>query len=170
MLPRFSHLLVDLSQMDPAKEESEPAARVILQLMKLARKQQLTAEFFEWFVRQLREAGVELPQSLIKKAVIYAFTADGSLDVETILDHLENEPKTNKAAMSIAEYLQEKGRQRGFEEGRNEGREDGETRGMLIGEIEATLAMLGRSRRGRAAYAEMTVEALEAMLAQLQRG
>lgn len=50
-LPKFRHLLLDLSQYDPAGEEKNLANRMLLEFMKQIRARQLL-QFFLWLEKQ----------------------------------------------------------------------------------------------------------------------
>ncbi len=117
-LPKFRHALLDLSQANPASEESDTRLQVILHLMKLARINQIH-EYFRWLVHGLRE---QISDGLMARALFYALQAEGGLDAEDIYRILSPNPTLERQAMSVAEKLIARGRHAGLEEGRQEGR------------------------------------------------
>lgn len=124
-LPKFEHLLLDLTQVDPATEVNDTRLRAVLQLMKLARNKELLS-FFRWL------AGLsihDIPDDLLSLMLLYALHSDSGLDVETIYHSLSANPELEKTAMSVAEKLIAKGIVQGREEGREEG--------LWIGKIQA---------------------------------
>lgn len=66
-LPKFHYALLDLSRYQPASQEQDDHLKIILQLMKLTREQQIL-EFFKWlastFSRQISDA-------LLGKVLLY---------------------------------------------------------------------------------------------------
>ncbi|MEI6676680.1 MAG: Rpn family recombination-promoting nuclease/putative transposase [Verrucomicrobiota bacterium] len=129
-LPKFQHALLDLSSFDPASEEHDAKNRIVLQLMKLARERQLR-RFFDWLTAEILPSVHELPESLFKKLLLYAFCTDSDLDREEILDNLMAIPETKNAAMSIAEQL------------RAEGRAEGRSLGLWVGKIQMLQDLMG---------------------------
>ena len=138
-LPKFSHALLDLSQTEPATEETDATLRVVLSLMKLARARQLHADFFDWLGEQLRNAATRMPEGLLKNLLLYAFHTDADLDTERILDKLQQEPVSQHAAMTIAQTLIAKGKSIGEAKGRQEGA----VRGLWIGRISSLQELMG---------------------------
>jgi hypothetical protein len=129
-LPKFRHLLLDLSQADPSTEEGDAVLRIVLSLMKLARARQLRAEFFDGLGVELRHAAKRMPEGFLKNLLLYAFHTDADLDTESILDKLQHEPASRQTAMTIAQTLIAKGKA----EGKAEGEAEGEARGKAEGE------------------------------------
>lgn len=137
-LPSFEHGLLDLSCYDPATQESDPALRVVLQLMKLAREQQRMPEFWEWLAKE----PVTLPDALLMVSILYMYRADGRLDVEEIAYTLRHNPELQRRAMSTAEKLIAQGRAEGIAEGRTEGLAEGRVEGLAKGEWIGKIQML----------------------------
>ncbi|MGK0188624.1 MAG: hypothetical protein ACI9R3_004435 [Verrucomicrobiales bacterium] len=69
--------------MEPGDSEASPELRVVLQLMKLAREMEMM-QFFEWLLLRFEDSVRELPDSLIRKILLYALHAESDLDVERI--------------------------------------------------------------------------------------
>ena len=156
-LPKFRHALLDLSQSEPATEETDATLRVVLSLMKLARARQLHADFFDWLGGQLRNAATRMPDGLLKNLLLYAFHTDAELDTERILDKLQQEPVSQHAAMTIAQTLIAKGEARG--EAKGEAR--GEARGLWIGRIISLRELMGMEPGTLEALATLSLAELE---------
>ncbi len=154
-LPNFRHLLLDLSQYDPASRESDDTLRVILQLMKMSRDQKVLG-FFRWLADTL--AGT-FPDSLLGRLLYYALHSDGQLDVEDIYHNLASNPELRNRTMTIADKLIAKG----HSTGRVEGREEGE----LIGRIHSLEDFLTLPVTPREQLLELPVDELKSMLRQL---
>lgn len=135
-LPRFRHALLDLTRFDPARAEGDATIQIILQLMKLARMNRMRA-YFEWLAANLAD---QLPDSLLKRMLIYALHADEDLDPETIYHSLSANPDLAESIMSTAQMLKDQGR----DEGRVEGRTEGEIRGRFFAAIQLLQEQLGR--------------------------
>ena len=115
-LPKFRHLLLDLSQCDPARDEKDAVIRVVLELMKQVRAKELF-KFFVWL------AGHELPPlDLLRFSLLYAWNAEPGLDLEQIAPNLEHNPKLREEIMSTATTLIAKGKAEGKARGLVEGR------------------------------------------------
>ena len=168
-LPKFRHALLDLSQSEPATEETDATLRVVLSLMKLARARQLHADFFDWLGEQLRHAATRMPDGLLKTLLLYAFHTDAELDAERILDKLQQEPVSQHAAMTIAQTLIAKGKSIGHQEGRQEGRQEGAVKGLWIGRIIGLQELLGMRPDTLEALTNLPLAELEQRHQQLRR-
>ena len=163
-LPTFRHALLDLSEFDPANEEHDEELRIVLQLMKLARERQLR-RFFEWLPGQILAAVRDLPDSLLKQVLLYAFYADSDLDRTEILASLTAIPNTKDAAMSIAEQLRAEGEARGEARGEAKGR----TLGLWIGKIQVLQDLMSQPVSVHDELAELGPGDLEARYNELHR-
>jgi predicted transposase YdaD len=158
-LPKFRHVLLDLSRYDPAEEEDRDELRVVLQLMKLARQKRLL-EFFTWLAG-LQRITERLPPDLLRLAILYALHADASLDVKEITRNLEANPELQKTAMSVAEQL--------ISQGRAEGRIEGRAEGTWIGKLHALEELLGIPVTPRDELAQLAPAELEKRYRERQR-
>ena len=142
-LPKFRHALLDLTRYDPDLDQDESQLRCVMQLMKLARKRQLS-RFFDWLVGVAAEA---LPEGLLKMMLLYALHSDSELDAEKIYHKLSPNPELRNNAMSVAEKLiaegLEKGMKKGLEKGIEKGIEKGLQKGLWIGKIQTLEDFLG---------------------------
>ena len=120
-LPKFRHLLLDLSQYDPAGNEKDAVNRVVLELMRQLRQKHLV-EFFLWLEKQTLP-----PLDLLTASLLYAWHADSNLDLERIAGTLNDKSQLKEITVSIAATLIAKGRA----EGKAEGKAEGEARGKL---------------------------------------
>jgi predicted transposase/invertase (TIGR01784 family) len=152
-LPRFQHALLDLTDFDPATEEIDIQLRVVLQLMKLARQNEIH-RFFQWLALIPAEG---LPKSLLEFILLYALYSDGELDAEGIYHTLELNPELKNNIMSVAEQLIAKGRV----EGRVEGLVVGEEKGSWIGQIRAFEEFLAEPITSSQDLSKLTIEELE---------
>jgi predicted transposase/invertase (TIGR01784 family) len=148
-LPRFQHALLDLTQFDPATEESDAQLRVVLQLMKFARRKEFL-QFFNWFTSIPADT---LQERILKMILLYALHSDSDLDAEGIYHTLSPNPKLKKNIMSVAEKL--------IAEGRVEGRVEGQKKGSWIGRIQAFEEFLSRPVSSSEVLSELTLEELE---------
>ncbi len=135
-LPKFHHALLDLSRCDPAAEEDDTRLRVVLQLMKLARKKELL-RFFQWLAGF---SSHELPDSLLGLMLLYALHSDSDLDAEKIYHSLSTNPELEKSTMSVAEKLIAQGRMEGISQGISQGI----SRGLWVGRIQTLQEFLGQ--------------------------
>ena len=116
-LPKFHHLLLDLTHFDPETQEHDTRLRVVLQLMKLSRQKELL-RFFQWL------AGFpahEFPDNLLGLMLLYALHSDSNLDAKGIYLTLSTNPELEKTAMSVAEKLKAEGRLEGISQGISQG-------------------------------------------------
>ena len=60
-----------ISGFDPAAQPNDQTIRIVLQLMKLARERQLR-RFFEWLTGEILPFFNQLPDTLLKKMLLYA--------------------------------------------------------------------------------------------------
>ena len=158
-LPKFRHLLLDLSQYHAADEERDAVNRVVLELMRQLRQKQL-AEFFVWLDRQ------ELPPSdLLIASLLYAWYADSSLDLEGIAHTLKNDSPLKEVTMSIAETLIAKGEA----QGEAKGEAKGEARGKAVGMLRCLQGIMGLAVSSDEDLAGVEVAELERRYQELQR-
>jgi predicted transposase/invertase (TIGR01784 family) len=131
-VPKFQHVLLDLSRYDPSSEEKDQRLQVVLQLMKLARQKDLLT-FFLW----LAEFPAKLfPDSLLSLMLLYALHSDSELDAKAIYHTLSSNPELEKKTMSIAEKLRAEGMMEGISQGIEKGIEKGITQGRWVGRIQ----------------------------------
>lgn len=109
-LPRKEHCLLDLSRHDPATQESDPALRMILHLMKCNREKRLE-EFFDWLAS---EPETPLPLGLLRTSLLYALGSDANLDFKRIAHKLDHRKPLQEQTMSIAQQLIQEGREEGL--------------------------------------------------------
>ncbi len=156
-LPKFHHALLDLSRSDPASEESDSQLRIVLHLMKLARKRQLL-EYFLWLADNII---AHLPERLLARLLIYALHADSELDAQQIYRSLSSNPELEKRVMSVAEKLKAEGRVEGRTEGLSQGLSQGFSQGLLIGKIQTLEELLGKPQSSREDLELLSVSELE---------
>ena len=154
-LPKFHHLLLDLTRHDPAQAEDDVRLRVVLQLMKLARQRELL-RFFQWLTSI---SASDLPDNLLSLMLLYALHADSDLDAKKIFHTLSTNPELEKNTMSVAEKLKA--------EGRVEGRVEGLTEGLWIGKIQTLEEFLELPITSNEALQSLNLEELKALQAQL---
>ena len=160
-LPKFHHLLLDLTRHDPATAENDIHLRVVLQLMKLARQRELL-RFFRWLAGF---SAKDLPDNLLSLMLLYALHADSNLDAKGIFHTLSSNPELEKNTMSVAEQLKAEGRM----EGRMEGRAEGRMEGLWIGKIQALEEFLELPVSSDEALETLSLEDLKATQERLHR-
>lgn len=158
-LPRFQHLLLDLTRFDPATGETDTRMQVVLQLMKLARQKELL-RFFQWLARY---SASELPTNLLGLMLLYALHADSNLDAEAIYLSLSSNPELEKSTMSVAEKLIAQGRVEGISQGISQGL----SKGVWIGRIQLLQDFLGEPIRPHDELESLEIQDLEALHANL---
>ena len=152
-LPKFHHVLLDLTRFDPETEEHDTRLRVVLQLMKLARQKELL-RFFQWL------AGFpahELPDNLLGLMLLYALHSDSDLDARKIYHSLSTNPELEKNAMSVAEKL------------KAEGRVEGRVEGLWIGKIQILEEFLDLPVSPGESLEALSLDELKAMQERLHR-
>lgn len=154
-LPKFDYALLDLSKYDPALEENHPELRIILNLMKLARAQELL-RFFAWLAETFTEP---MPESLLGRLILYALHSDSKLDAQEIYRSLKDNPELKQKAMSVAEKLKAEGRI----EGHAEGRIEGISQGLWIGKIQLLEEFLGQEQSSSEFLKNRSPEELETL-------
>jgi hypothetical protein len=127
-LPRFQHVLMDLTTIDPRHEEKDATLRVVLELMKLIRQKGRLREYFAWLAGELMSH--PQPVELIRKLLTYVWTTDTSLDAAEIARTVEVNSELRDSVMTIAEQLIEKGRSQG------------ELKGQWMGKLQMLQQML----------------------------
>ena len=148
-LPKFDYALLDLSIYDPAQEEDHPQLRIILNLMKLAREQELL-RFFEWLAETL---STSMPDTLLSRLLLYALHADSKLDAHEIYRSLNDNPELKQRAMSVAEKLKAAGRMEGISQGISQG--------LWIGKIQSLEEFLGKEQTASESLETFSVDQLE---------
>lgn len=113
-LPSFRHLLLDLTQYQPATEEPNETLRIVLNLMKLAREKQRLLEFFSW----LDQTTLQISMDLFSRCLLYALHSDQTIDFKDIYNTFEKRKELQDTTMSIAQKLRNEGRVEGRVEGR----------------------------------------------------
>lgn len=115
-LPKFRHLLLDLTQRNPDKDEIHDPLRLVFQLMKLARQKKLV-EFLLWIAEEMSRPGWEVEDALILLSYLYAMSVDVTIDESQIAHSLEQKPNLKENIMSLAQQLIARGEARGKAEG-----------------------------------------------------
>jgi len=121
--------------------------------MKLARERQLL-EYFHWLAETLVE---QVPDSLLRRLMLYALHADSELDAQQIYRSLTANPDLEKRAMSVAEKLKAEGRLEGISQGISQGREEG----LWIGKIQALEEFLEKTQSSRESLETLSLRELE---------
>ena len=164
-IPRFEHLLVDLSKMPWESIRGEALLRITLGLMKAVRERKV-AEVLPKLAPLLAELGPSgTPAHFLQALARYLLEVE-DMSASTIYDlanKLENK-KAKSQFMTLAENLRKEGR----EEGREEGLQRGLQKGVIVGQILNCQEILGRAPAAKEALAEESVEELRAMLHQLK--
>ncbi len=156
-LPKFDHFLLDLSKYDPATGEDDPSQMAVLQLMKMARDNQVL-EFFRWLARS---AAAQIGEALFAKLVYYAVHANCPLDLEELLQNLSAIPELQKRTMSLAEKLRS--------EGKSEGRSEGVKLGEVKGRIRLMEELLGLPPRSDSSFSIESMDEMETVYRKLRR-
>ena len=133
-LPKFRHLLLDLTQRDPDKDEMHDSLRLVFQLMKLARQKKL-ADFLLWIAEEMARPGWEVEEALVLMSYLYAMSVDATIDEKQIAHSLEQKPNLKENVMSFAQQLIARGEARGEARGKAEG--------VWIGKIQLLEQMSG---------------------------
>jgi predicted transposase/invertase (TIGR01784 family) len=162
-LPQFRHALLDLSQFDPANGDNDERVKVVLQLMKLARKKQ-ALEFFAWLVEVLPTLPANLPDPLVTVALLYALSADNSLDIEAIANTVRDKKTISEITMNAIEKL----RAEGEAKGKAEGKAEGKATGIWIGKVQVMQEFLKLSEPTQDELSALSVGELEALYHELQ--
>jgi hypothetical protein len=120
-IPQFEYLLLDLTRLDPTRE-NEPQLKIILNLMKLARFKDQLLSFFEWLDA---DPSLTIEEPLFNQCVLYSLHVDPHIDVDDICATFHQKKQLVSLAMTAAQKLREEGRQEGRQEGHQEGRQEG---------------------------------------------
>ena len=150
--PSFRHLLLDLTQHQPATEEPDETLRIVLHLMKLARDKQRLLEFFAW----LDLTTLHVSQELFRACLLYALHSDQTIDFKDIYDTFHQRKELQTATMSIAQKL------------KNEGRQEGRQEGEWIGMIRVLEGIMGREQSSSEALAGISSTELRSRFEVLQ--
>lgn len=145
-VPRFEHLLLDLSKSNPSAEEKDPILRLILEFMKRIREDKVL-ECFSWMADQLMEQ--PLPVELLRLMLICAWNVDTSLDVEAIARSVEGNPKLQGTVMTTYEKILAKG--------------------AIVGKIQLMEQLLGLMVSTDEAFAGQGAQALQERFEELER-
>lgn len=151
-LPKFRHLLLDLTQRDPDKDEVHDALRLVLQLMKLARQKKLV-EFLHWIAGEMSRPDWEVEEALILLSYLYAMSVDVTIDEKQITHSLEQKPHLKENIMSLAQQLIARGEARGIAVG--------EARGVWIGKVQLLEQLLGEECTPTAELEKLDMRELE---------
>ena len=106
-LPKYEHLLLDLTQYEPASEEKHEINRLLLECMKQARAKKVL-EFLLWMTTQ-RPRTVD---DLVRLCMLYLWNTDRGLDPEAIKSHLP-ESYAKEQIMTIAAKINAEGQAQG---------------------------------------------------------
>jgi len=150
--PSFRHLLLDLTQHQPATEEPDETLRIVLHLMKLARDKQRLLEFFTW----LDQTTLDITQDLFRACLLYALHSDQTIDFKDIYATFHQRKELQYTTMTIAQKL------------KNEGRQEGRQEGECIGMIRVLEGIMGRELSSSAALAELSLTELRSRFEALQ--
>ena len=168
-LPKFQHLLLDLTQSDPDKDEIHDSLRLVFQLMKMARQKQL-ADFLSWMAREMSQPGWDVEEALVLLSYLYAMCVDPGIDEQQIAHSLEQQPNLNENMMSLAQKLIARGQALGEAVGEARGQVIGEARGVWIGKIQLLEQMTGMEVTTTAALEGLGLEQLAERYAVLEQG
>ena len=155
-VPSFEHVIFDLTQHDPAQEESHLQLRVALQLMKLAREMRLQ-DFLHWLDRQECRVSEEFPKGFIEMCLLYAVYADTSLDLRQVAATLSPQSKLRDQTMSFVDKM------------KMEGRVEGRVEGLWIGKIQILEEFLDLPVSSGGGLEALNLEELKAMQERLHR-
>ena len=155
-LPKFRHLLLDLTQRDPDQDEIHDSLRLVFQLMKLARQKKL-ADFLIWNAREMSRPGWDVEEALVLLSYLYAMCVDAGIDEQQIAHSLEQQPHLNENMMSLAQKLIARGQALG------------EARGVWIGKIQLLEQMTGMEVTTTVAVEALGQEKLEERFAALEQ-
>lgn len=158
-LPSFEHEVFDLTQHDPAGEETHVQLRVALQLMKLAREMRLP-DFLHWLDGQRFRISEEFPQGFIEMCLLYAVYADTSLDLREVAATLSPQSELREQTMSFVDKVKL--------EGRVEGRVEGLSKGEWIGKARLLEQLMGMEQSPAEQLIELDLNDLAARFAVLQ--
>ena len=163
-LPKFRHLLLDLTQRDPDKDEIHDPLRLVFQLMKLARQKRL-ADFLQWIAEEMARPGWEVEDALILLSYLYAMSVDVTIDEKQIAHSLEQKPNLKENIMSLAQQLIARGEARGIVVGEARG----EARGVWIGKIQLLEQLQGSEITPTVALESLDLPKLEARFIELEQ-
>lgn len=159
-LPKFRHALLDLTQLDPDKDEHDDQLRLVLQLMKLARQKRI-GDFLVWIADEMARQGWQVPEPLVLLSYLYAMHTDERIDEAQIARSLQHQPNYKENIMSLAQQL--------IARGKAEGEAHGATRGAWIGKIQLLEQFLGLPASAMEAFASMSQEQLASRFAELEK-
>ncbi len=137
-LPSFEHVIYDLTQHEPADEESHLQLRVALHLMKLAREMRLP-DFLHWLDEQNCRISEQFPAGFIEMCLLYAVYADTSLDLRQVAATLSPQSELRDQTMSFVDKM----KLEGHEEGLSQGLSQGLSRGEWIGKVRLLEELMG---------------------------
>ena len=157
-VPKFQHALLDLTQTDPDRDEAHDELRLVMQLMRLARRKQVS-EFLRWFDREAQRQGWRVPEPLILLSYTYVLHVDAVIDLDEIARSLEHTTQDKEPIMSLAQRLRA--------EGRNEGRNEGIAIGEARAKVQLLERLLQKPATTEAEFAALSLEELERRFAGL---
>ena len=166
-LPTFEHVIFDLTQHDPANEESHLQLRVALQLMKLARELRLQ-DFLHWLDKQNYRISEQFPAGFIEMCLLYAVYADATLDLRQVAATLSPQSELRDQTMSFVDKMKLEGRVEGRVEGREEGLSQGRSQGEWIGKVRLLEELMGAKQSPAEELIGLNVSELATRFAALQ--
>ena len=166
-LPSFEHVIFDLTQHEPADEETHQQLRVALQLMKLAREMRLP-DFLHWLDQQNFRISEVFPEGFIEMCLLYAVYADTSLDLRQVAATLSPQSELRDQTMSFVDKMKLEGREEGLSQGLSQGRVEGRSQGEWIGKVRLLEQLMGAEQRPMDELIGLEVSELAARFAALQ--
>lgn len=148
-VPDFTHVLLDLTQRDPANEEEHPELQTVLLLMKMARERDDMTRFLRWLLEQT----APLAEHLLRACLTYSLHADTDLDFGLMDGILGKHPKLKEPVMSTAMKLIAQG----------------EARGIWIGKLQNLQEMMNLPVTDKEDLQDHDVAALKSLFHALQR-
>jgi hypothetical protein len=170
-LPRFEHLLIDLSDLQNDQLRGNLAVRLAQSLLKAAMEGKLL-EWIDWATGLLRSVD---SGEFLRVLLLYAANAESQLNLQKFVAKIKsaNIPKAAETIMSIAERIRiesrGEGKQEGKQEGRLEGIQEGLARGELIGQIRILQRILRQPEGSHAELNSLDDSRLREMVAELER-
>ena len=155
-VPKFEHVLVDLTQLDPDRDEDHSEMKIILQLMKLVRLKQAYT-FLTWLNEMRASPSWHEDIGLMRLSYVYLLNADALIDVEGISDSLIKHPALKNDIMSLAQRFIA------------QGEAQGEARGERIGSIRLLEQLMGRAVSTRESLNQLDLEQLDQRFIALEK-
>lgn len=152
-IPRFEHVLLDLTRADPALAADEAMLEMVLRLMMLARQKRRMEEFFEWLNEQVTQL---FPDWLLRLSLFYALHADDEIDIRAVCHRLHKQQTLQAQVMSTAEKL------------KRDAKEEGRVEGRWSGKIQLLESMLGFPQTDSDELDHLTLETLRQRFQELE--